>query len=116
MCVIVLKLVGIGIVDCNIVVGVVWVYDVLECVKKGLLGMMLLFFDFKLVVGVWFVFVDGMLDIVVYVVICVGWGWLIWLLMFGNWCVEKGGCIFGFDDLIVYLGDILLIVMLDCIV
>ena len=106
-----LKLAGIGIADRNTVAGVVRAYDAFERAKKGLLGANLPPFDFKLVVGARLVFADGTPDIVAYPATRAGWGRLTRLLTLGNRRAEKGGCILGFDDLLMHLDEIMLIVM-----
>ncbi len=67
--------------------------------------------DLRLITGARLVFVDGTPDIVAYPANRRGWGNLTKLLTVGNLKAVKGDCILTFDDLLLYLDDLLLIVM-----
>ncbi|AUW57453.1 error-prone DNA polymerase [Sphingobium sp. SCG-1] len=106
-----LEMAGIGIVDRNTVAGVVRAYVALrdaqeDAAKEGLPAI-----DFDLVVGARLVFSDGTPDIIAYPATRYGWGRLTRLLTVGNMRAKKSDCIINFDDLLVHLEDLLLIVM-----
>ncbi|TPG17579.1 DNA polymerase III subunit alpha [Sphingomonas koreensis] len=69
--------------------------------------------DLRLLVGARLVFADGTPDIIAYPATRHGWGRLTRLLTVGNLKAVKGDCILSLDDLVMHLGDLLLIVLLE---
>jgi error-prone DNA polymerase len=106
-----LGMTGIGIADRNTVAGVVRAHKALKDAREDAEAEGLTFPDFRLVVGARLVFVDGTPDILAYPTTRFGWGRLTRLLSRGNLRALKGDCILGFDDLLTFHQDLLLIVL-----
>ncbi len=98
---------GIGIADRNTVAGVVRAHVALRDAVADAGALV----DFKLIVGSRLVFADGTPDIIIYPTTRSGWGRLTRLLTTGNLRAAKGDCTLYYDDLVLILADMVLIVI-----
>ncbi len=96
---------GIGIADRNTVAGVVRAHVALSEARAEHP------IDFKLIVGSRLCFADGTPDIVAYPVNRKGWGNLCRLLTTGNLRAKKGECHLFFEDLLAWMDDLIVIVL-----
>ncbi len=102
---------GIGIADRNSVAGVVRAWVALRDATSAARDAGHAVPRFKLVTGARLVFADGTPDIIAYPVNRSGWGHLCRLLTTGNLRAKKGECHLFFEDLLEWMGDLILIVI-----